>query len=328
MPDLESFKSAAEDLRGVLNPTSLQYSRTFSNFSGHEVWVKPENLQKTGSFKIRGAYTKMARMGEEDRACGVITASSGNHGAAVAYAAAQLQVPCTVVMPEDAPASKMNAVAAYGGEISQHGRFSNERKERAREIAEERGLTYVDSTEDEDIIAGQGTCSVEIIDEMPDVDVIMAPIGGGGLMSGVSTAAKLMRPDVQVIGVEPRGSRCMHASLEAGEPVTVDIDTIADGLRTPKPGPITFDYCNRFVDRIHLVSEEEITDATILGAERLKLLIEPSGAVSLAGLLSGAVEGVGKKVAVILTGGNVDIAALGEIFVTGLKKLPGNAMHP
>ncbi|MFO7942228.1 MAG: threonine/serine dehydratase [Bacillota bacterium] len=328
MPNLESFKSAAEDLKQVLNPTLLQYSRTFSNFTGHEVWVKPENLQKTGSFKIRGAYTKMARMSDEDRARGVITASSGNHGAAVAYAAAQLDVPCTVVMPEDAPASKMNAVDAYGGKILQHGRFSNERKERARELAEENGLTYVDSTEDEDIISGQGTCSVEIIEEMPDVDVIMAPIGGGGLMSGVSTAAKLLRPEVQVIGVEPCGSRCMHASLEAGEPVSVEIDTIADGLRTPKPGPITFDYCSRFVDGIHLVSEEEITDATILGAERLKLLIEPSGAVSLAGLLSGAVGGSGMKVAVILTGGNVDLAALGEIFMAGLKTMPGSEMHP
>jgi len=328
MPDLASFQRAQSELSEVLNPTPMQYSRTFSNYTGHRVWVKPESLQKTGSFKIRGAFTKMARMGAEDRKLGVITGSSGNHGAAVAFAADRLGVPCTVVMPVDAPELKRNAVAAYGGEILLHGRFSNERKERAKELAEERGLTYVDSTDDEDIIAGQGTCSVEIMEEMPDVDVIMAPIGGGGLMSGVSCAAKLMRPAVEIIGVEPHGSNSMSASLAAGKPVTVEIDTIADGLRTPKPGPVTFDYCSRFVDRIHLVSEEEIEDATVLAAERLKLMIEPSGAVSLAGLLAGAVKGRDKKVAVILTGGNADLRTMAALFEAGLKTFPGDAMHP
>ncbi len=328
MIDLANFQEAAADLAGVLNPTPMQFSRTFSNFTGHEVWVKPENLQKTGSFKIRGAFTKMARLGERERSLGVITASSGNHGAAVAFAASQLGVPCTVVMPEDAPDLKIRAVTSYGGEITYHGRFSNERKERARQLASQGGLTYLDSTDDDDIIAGQGTCSLEIIDQMPDVDAILAPIGGGGLMSGVSAAAKLSRPDVEIIGVEPHGSRSMHASLEAGEPVSVDVDTIADGLRTPKPGPVTFEYCGTYVDSIHLVSEDEITDATFLGAERLKLLLEPSAVVALAGLLTGAVEGSGKKVAVILTGGNVDLRSLADIFASGLKVLPGDRMHP
>ncbi len=328
MIEWDSFRMARRELASVLNPTPMQYSRTFSNYTGHEVWVKPEGLQKTGSFKIRGAFTKMTRMPDDDRALGVITASSGNHGAAVAFAAAQLGVPCTVVMPEDAPVLKERAVAGYGGTIVRHGRFSNERKAHAKVLAEEGGLTYIDSTDDDDIIAGQGTCALEIIEQLPDVDTILAPIGGGGLMSGVATAAKLAHPGVEIIGVEPEGSRAMHASLQAGEPVQVEVDTIADGLRTPKPGPVTFAYCSRHVDRIHLVSEDAIRDATYLGCERLKLLIEPSGAVSLAGLLTGAVEGAGKKVAVVLTGGNVDLTVLAEIFTAGLRTLPGEEMHP
>ncbi len=324
----EDFVDARGALEGVTQPTSLQYSGTFSRYTRHSVWVKPENLQKVGAFKVRGAYNRLRKMSASERQCGVITASSGNHAAAVTWAASQFDTRCMVVMPEDAPASKLRAVRGYGAEVVLHGRYSDERKERAREMAQEMKMTYIDSTDNEDIMAGHGTCVLEIIEELPDVDVIVAPIGGGGLMSGVAAAAKLERPEISVIGVEPHGSCAMYRSVKAGEPVYTEIDTIADGLRTPKPGDLPFSYVSRYVDAFHQVSEDWITDAMLLVLERMKLLVEPSGAVSLAGVLDGAVPGEGKRVAVILTGGNVDGKLLGDLIQRGLTRDWGPEMRP
>ncbi len=324
----EDFLDARGVLEGVTQPTPLQYSGTFSRYTGHRIWVKPENLQKTGAFKIRGAYNRLHKMTPAERESGVMTASSGNHAAAVTWAASQFGVRSVVVMPEDAPESKLRAVRGYGAEILLYGRYSDERKRRARRMAREMKMTYIDSTDHEDIMAGHGTCVLEIIEELPDVDVIVAPIGGGGLMSGVAAAARAQRPEISVIGVEPHGSCCMYRSVRAGRPVSVEIDTIADGLRTPQPGDLPFSYVSRCVDSFHQVTEDQITDAMLLILERMKLLVEPSGAVSLAGVLDGAVPGEGKRVAVILTGGNVDSKLLRDLMDRGLQIDWGGQMRP
>lgn len=328
MLKLDDFKKARNELEEVLVSTPLEYSATFSRYTGHKIWVKPENLQKTGSFKIRGAYTRISRLSEEEKKAGVITASSGNHGQAVAHAAASLGVSSLVVMPEDAPEAKCRAVASYGGEILKHGHYADERKAHARELAEDRHLIYVDSTDDADIIAGQGTCYLEILEELPDVDAVVAPIGGGGLISGISRASRVSSPDVQVVGVEPEGSCCMYRSVQRGHPVEVEVKTIADGLRTKKPGELPFEYAAASVDRFFQVTEEEITDALLVALQRMKLLLEPSGAVSLAGVLKGAVPGSGKNVVVILSGGNVDLSLISEIIDDGLKTVSGADFRP
>ncbi|MFO8061143.1 MAG: threonine/serine dehydratase [Bacillota bacterium] len=324
----EDFLDARDALRGVTEPTPLQYSATFSRYTGHRIWVKPENLQKVGAFKTRGAYNRLRRMTPAQRERGVITGSSGNHAAALAWAASQFDARCIAVMPEDAPESKQRAVRGYGAEITLHGRYSDERKRLAREMARELDMTYVDSTDDEDIMAGQGTCALEIIEEMPDVDVIVGPIGGGGLLAGVSRVVALVRPGVSVIGVEPEGSCSMYQSVRAGRPVSVQIDTVADGLRIPRPGELPFSYVSRHVDSFHQVSEDQITDSLLLILERMKLLTEPSGAVSLAGVLDGAVPDEGKRVVAILSGGNVDSRFLGDLIRRGLQIDWGPEMRP
>ena len=322
------FDRARRRLGEVLQPTPLQYSATFSRYTGHDVWIKPENLQKTGAFKARGAYNKLTKLTDEQRSAGVITASSGNHGAAVAWAASELGTSATVVMPVDAPQSKLRAVAGYGAEIIQHGMYADERKARAKQLAETGGKTYVDSTDDEDIIEGQGTCAVEIIEELPDVDAIVGPVGGGGLMSGVTAAAKLHRESIETVAVEPSGCCSMYCSIEAGHPVEVKVDTIADGLRTRIPGETPFSYISRYTDAFHLVAEDLIKDAMLLILERMKMLCEPSGAVAPAGVLDGAVGGTGKKVVAIVTGGNVDLDLVRELVDSGLSRDWGDNLRP
>lgn len=324
----EDFQRAGERLRGIVQPTPLQYSATFSRYTGHRVWLKPENLQKTGAFKVRGAYNRISGLSDAERERGVITASSGNHAGALAFASSRLGVTVLVVMPEDAPRSKMRAVRGYGAEIVQHGLYADERKQMARELAAERGLVYIDSTDDEGIMEGHGTCALEIIEELPGVDAIVGPIGGGGMMAGVSRAAKCMRPEISVVGVEPIGSCCMYESVRAGEPVEVDVDTIADGLRTRRPGTAPFTYIRDHVDTFHQVSEALITDSVLLLLERAKLLVEPSGAVSMAGVLDGAVPGEGENVVVILTGGNVDMTTLNGLIEGGLQLDWGSRLRP
>ncbi len=328
MLDRADFSAAHCRVGGVLEPTRLQYSRTFSNYTGHRIWIKPENLQRTGAFKARGAYNKLAKLCAGGKPAGVITASSGNHAAAVAWAALQFGVRARVVMPEDASRSKLDAVASYGGEIIQHGIYADERKERARDIAAQEKSIYVDSTDDEDVIEGQGTCALEILQEKSDVDVIVGPVGGGGLMSGVSRASKVTAPRVEIVAVEPTCSSSMYQSVCAGRPVEVNVETIADGLRTRIPGEIPYSYVSQSVDRFHQVSEDDITDAMLLALQRTKLLLEPSGAVALAGLLDGAVPGSDRDVVVIATGGNVDLDLLATLIRRGLRRQWGEDMRP
>lgn len=328
MLNREDFHRARERLRGVTQPTPLQYSATFSRYTGHRVYLKPENLQKTGAFKVRGAYNRLLQLSDAEGELGVVTASSGNHAGALAYAASRLGVAALVVMPVDASRSKMRAVRGYGADIIQHGLYADERKQKARELAEERGLVYIDPTDDEGILEGHGTCALEIIEELPEVDVIVGPIGGGGMMAGVSRAARCEREDIVLVGVEPIGSCCMYESVRAGEPVEVDVDTIADGLRTRRPGMTPFTYIRDHVDVFHQVSEAVITDTVLLLLERAKLLVEPSGAVSMAGVLDGAVDGGGRNVVVILTGGNMDMTTLNRLIEKGLKLDWGPRLRP
>ncbi|MFS8570238.1 MAG: threonine/serine dehydratase [Thermaerobacter sp.] len=315
---LDQILAARRRIAPYLEPTPLQASRTFSRMTGWQVWLKPENLQRTGSFKARGALNAVLRLAEGEgetggpqapsRRRGVITASSGNHGQAVAFAAASAGLPATVVVPEQASPAKVAAMEGYGARVVRHGRFPDERKAHARRLAREEGLHYIDSTDDPDVIAGQGTVAVEVLEDLPDVAALVVPVGGGGLISGVAAAVKGMRPGVRVIGVEPVGSAAMHASLQAGRPVTLDqVDSVADGLWCRRPGDLCFAHVRRFVDDIVRVDEAEILAAMALLAERAKLVVEPSGAVSLAAGLARRLPGVaaGRPVAFVLTGGNV-----------------------
>ncbi|HEY8449076.1 MAG TPA: threonine/serine dehydratase [Bacillota bacterium] len=312
--NLDRIAAARRRIAPHLVPTPLAASTTFSRLAGFSVWLKPENLQRTGSFKVRGALSAVlaacAAAGDR-RPRGFVTASSGNHGQALAYAAGRVGLPAVVVVPEQASPLKVQAALGYGAEVIHHGRFSDERKARARQLAEERGYLYVDPTDDPDVIAGQGTIGLEILEELPDLTAVVAPIGGGGLISGVAAAVKALRPVARVIGVEPNGAASMYASLEAGRPVTLaETASVADGLLTRRPGEVPFAHVRRFVDAIVRVDDDEILDAMALVAERAKLVVEPSGAASLAAGLAGRLDGLiprgdGAKVVFILSGGNV-----------------------
>jgi len=313
MLTMEAFRKAAVDLDGITVRTPLLYAPFFSDMTGHRVYLKTENLQRTGSFKLRGAYNKLSGMSRERLRKGVITASSGNHGQAVAFAARLKDAPCTVVMPVDAVPAKVEATRGHGAEILMHGTYPGERKELALRLASERGLTYIDSTDDEAVMAGQGTLALEIMEDIPTMAVVITPVGGGGLASGVSTALKMIEPRVRVIAAEPERSCSMCRSVEAGEPVEVEVSTMADGLRCRKPGRLPFTYIRDNVDEFALVSEEAIARALVMCLDKMKLLVEPSGAVSLAALLGGAVPGAGRNVAVILSGGNADAGLVARL---------------
>ncbi len=305
---------AKERLKGVINQTHLQYSKTFSRWSRGEIYLKPENLQKTGSFKIRGAYNKISTLTEAEKRKGVITASSGNHAQGVAYSASLLGVKATIVMPIDAPKSKVEAVKDYGGNIIFHGQTSSERIERAAELAHKEGLIMIHSFNDPYVIAGQGTIGIEILEELPDTDIILVPIGGGGLISGISIAAKEKNKDIAIIGVEAEGAPTMTKSLRVGKLIKLDsIDTIADGIRTTQVGSITFEIAKELVNDVVLVNDEEIKEAVFYLLQRGKLLVEPSGAVTVAAVLSKKVNVKGKKCVAVLSGGNIDMALLKEI---------------
>ncbi|MGI6574849.1 MAG: threonine ammonia-lyase [bacterium] len=312
---LHQIQEAQARLQGVINRTHLDYSATFSRISGHQVYIKPENLQKTGSFKVRGATNFALQLSPEQGSRGLITPSSGNHSQGVAYAAKLAGYSAVVVLPDNAPAAKVAAVKGYGAEVV----FSPNatKMEKAQQIAAERGMNLVHPYNDYNVIAGQGTIGLEILEDLPDVDIVLAPIGGGSLISGVSTAIKESRPQAKVIGVEPVGSNSMYLSIQAGEPVSLpNPDTIADGVRNIRPGEVTVATVQKYVDDIVLVTEEEIKLALIALLERGKILAEPAGAVSLAAVLAGKVAGQGKKVAAIISGGNIDFKLLADLINT------------
>ena len=302
---------AQQRIVNVITRTYLDHSATLSRLSGNEIYLKPENLQKTGAFKVRGAANFILKSDPQKICRGVITGSSGNHGQAVAYAAALADYPAIVVVPEDVSPAKAAAIKGYGAELVPCGTTSQERIEKAQELAQTKGLSFVHPFDDPWVMEGQGSIGLEILEDLPDVDAVLVPVGGGGLISGIATAIKGARPDTKVYGVEPVASNSMYRSLRAGKVTELTgIKTLADGLRTNKPGLLTFSVVQKHVDDILLVTEEEIKKALLFLLERGKLLAEPSGAVTVAAVLAGKVPLKGKKLAVVISGGNMDLKLL------------------
>lgn len=307
----QDIEAAAERLAGVANRTPVLTSRTFDLMTGCNSFFKAENYQRVGAFKFRGAYNAFAQLSEEQRRNGVLTFSSGNHGAACALAGRLLGVPVVVVMNHDAPEIKKAAVAGYGGEVVLYQRDEQVREDLGTKIAQERGLTIVPPYDHPHIVAGQGTAGKELFEEVGDLDVLVVGCGGGGLISGCSIAAKRFRPDIKIYGVEPEAGNDAQQSLREGRIVSVsNQDTIADGARTPSIGKINFEIMRANVQEIVTVSDAELLKATRFMFERMKTVVEPTGALAAAAVMQGKIDVRGKRVGLLVSGGNADITAL------------------
>jgi threonine dehydratase len=313
--NLNKIKEAQSNIKGVARRTPLFFTNTYSDKCGCSVYLKCENKQKTGAFKLRGAYNKLVNLTEEEKSRGVIASSAGNHAQGVAYAATAFGVKSTIVMPVTAPMAKVAATKGYGAEVVQFGQVYDECYGKAVELQKETGATFLHPFNDIDVMAGQGTIGLEILEDLPNVDVVMVPIGGGGLIAGIATAIKSIKPDVRIIGVQPEIIASTKASLEKGEVVTLPgAKSLADGISVSTPGDICFKYIKQYVDEVVTVSEDEIALAMFNLMERSKLVAEGAGATPLAALLSGKVAGVeGKNVVCLVSGGNVDIATAAKI---------------
>ena len=317
MLTLANFESASEIVKKVTKPTKLVYSEYLSEQTGGKIYLKPENMQHTGAYKLRGAYYKISTLTEEERAKGIITASAGNHAQGVAYAAKEFGCKATIVMPSITPLIKVNRTKAYGAEVILHGDVYDDAFEKARELAEETGCTFVHPFDDDDVITGQGTISMEIIQELPTVDYIFAPVGGGGLISGVAALAKMLNPKIQVIGVEPIEAASMSVSLEAGEVVTLDsANTIADGTAVKTVGEKALQYVKEHVDMMLTVEDDELIGAFLDMVENHKMIVENSGLLTVAALKQ--IDLTGKKAVAILSGGNMDVITMSSIVQHGL----------
>lgn len=293
------------------------FSEYFSEQTGNKVYFKPENMQYTGAYKVRGAYYKISTLSEEEREKGLVTASAGNHAQGVAYAAKLYGVPATVVMPTTTPLIKVNRTKGYGAKVVLHGSVYDEACQYALELAKKEGATFVHPFNDEVVATGQGTIAMEIFKELPTVDIILVPIGGGGLAAGVSTLAKLLNPNIKVIGVEPAGASCMKASLDAGKVVTLpSVDTIADGTAVKTPGDIVFPYIQKNIDEIIAVDDHELIVNFLDMMENHKMLVENSGLLTVAALKH--LDCKGKKIVSILSGGNMDVITLSSVVQHGL----------
>ncbi len=317
MMTLEKFEEATEVVKKVTLKTKLVYSEYFSRQCGNKVYLKPENLQYTGAYKVRGAYYKISTLSEEERAKGLITASAGNHAQGVAYAAKLYGVKATIVMPTTTPLMKVNRTKSYGAEVVLHGDVYDEASAKAYELAEKNGYTFIHPVDDLDVATGQGTIAMEIIKELPTVDYILVPIGGGGLATGVSTLAKYLNPNIKVIGVEPAGASCMQASLNTGTVVTLEsASTIADGTAVKTPGTRIFPYIQKNLDGILSVPDEELIVAFLDMVENHKMVVENSGLLTVAALKQ--LDCKNKKVVSILSGGNMDIITMSSMLQHGL----------
>ena len=317
MLTLEKFESACDCLEKVIFPTKLVHSEYFSAATGNKVYFKPENMQHTGAYKIRGAYYKISTLSTEDRAKGLITASAGNHAQGVAYAASLMNTKAVIVMPTTTPLIKVNRTKSYGAEVVLHGDVYDDACAHAMKLAEEKGYTFVHPFNDEDIATGQGTIAMEIFKELPTVDYILVPIGGGGLASGVSTLAKLLNPKIKVIGVEPAGANCMQKSLEEGHIVSLPtISTIADGTAVKTPGDKIFPYIQENIDEIITVEDDELIGAFLDMMENHKMIVENSGLLTVAALKHLDVKN--KKIVSILSGGNMDVITIASVVQNGL----------
>ena len=317
MLTLKEFKEARGVLSGVIRNTSLVYSPAFSKATGNQIYIKPENMQVTGAYKIRGAYYKISTLSDEEKARGLVTASAGNHAQGVAYAAQAAGVSATIVMPTTTPLVKVNNPKDYGAKVVLHGETFDDAAELAAKLSEEEGLTYVHPFNDPAIATGQGTISYEIFQDLPDVDVILVPIGGGGLATGVSTLAKLLNPNVTVIGVEPSGAASMKASLDAGHVVTLDrVETIADGVAVKTPGDQIFPYIQKNIDDIITIPDDELVDAFLDMMEKHKMIVENAGLLPIAALSH--LKCRGKNVVPVLSGGNMDVITVASLVQHGL----------
>ena len=314
---LKKFEEAAEKVKEATLPTNLIYSEYFSNQTGNKVYLKPENMQYTGAYKVRGAYYKISTMSEEARKKGLITASAGNHAQGVAFAAKKYGVKATVVMPTTTPLIKVNRTKGYGAEVVLYGDVYDEACEYALKLAEEKGLTFVHPFDDLDVATGQGSIAMEIIKELPTVDYILVPVGGGGLATGVSTLAKLLNPNIKVIGVEPAGANCLQASLKNGKVTTLPtVSTIADGTAVKTPGTKVVPYLQKNLDDIITVPDEDLIVSFLDMVENHKMIVENSGLLTVAALKQLKVKD--KKVVSILSGGNMDVITMSSVVQQGL----------
>ncbi|MBB1534840.1 MULTISPECIES: threonine ammonia-lyase [Leptotrichia] len=317
MHKLYDFIEARERLNTVITKTKLIHSSIFSNETGNEVYIKPENLQRTGAFKIRGAYNKIAKLTEEEKKRGVIAASAGNHAQGVALAAQKLGIKAVIVMPKHTPLIKVEATRRYGAEVILTGEVYDEAYEYAKKLQEKEGYTFVHPFNDEDVIEGQGTIALEVLEELPDADIILVPIGGGGLISGIASAAKLKNPLIKIIGVEPEGAASALEARKSHHVVELDeANTIADGTAVKKIGDITFDYIEKYVDDIVTVSDYELMAAFLVLVEKHKIVAENSGILAVAGLKK--LNVTGKKIISIISGGNIDVLTISSMINKGL----------
>jgi len=313
------IKQAYPIVREVAHYTPLDRSNTFSRMTGGEVYLKLECLQRTGSFKIRGAHYTISKLKDTIKTKGCVAASAGNHAQGVAYAASSAGVKATIVMPEFSPAAKIQATLGYGAELVLYGRTYDEAVKKASEICEEKKSVFIHSFDDLRVIAGQGTIGLEMLADMPDLDVIVVPVGGGGLISGVAIAVRNIKPSVEIYGVQASGAPSMARSLKDGEIVELPrVDTIADGIAMKRPSDLTFDITRELVDDVVVVDDDEISHAIFMLLERCKQVVEPAGAVGLAALLSGKIDVKGKKVGIVISGGNINMSLLARIIERSL----------
>lgn len=313
----KNIERAAENLKPILLDTPLIRSDFFSEEYSCNVYLKPENLQRTGSFKIRGAFNKIANLTEEERNHGVISSSAGNHAQGVAYSAKEKGIPATIVMPNVTPLLKVDATKAFGAKVILHGDVYDEAYRHAMELSEREGYTFIHPFDDYDVICGQGTIGLEIMKELPDIDEILVPIGGGGLIAGIALAIKTLKPSVKIIGVVPMGAMAMKISVEEGQVTRLaSLKTVAEGVAVKQPGNLTFAITKKYVDDIIAVSEKEIMEAVLLVIEKHKMVAETAGAIPLAGLRKRAKKG--KNIVCLITGGNIDVLTISEIINQGL----------
>ena len=314
---LEEFKNARKVLSGVIRNTSLMPSDYLSKVTGNNVYLKPENMQVTGAYKIRGAYYKVQTLSEEEKSRGLITASAGNHAQGVAFAAQKSKLHATIVMPTTTPLVKVNNTKDYGAEVVLQGSVFDECCQEAVRLAAERGYTFIHPFNDPDVSVGQGTIAYEILQDLPDVDVILVPIGGGGLAAGVATLAKLLNPNVKVYGVEPKGAACMYESLKAGKVVSLPkVDTIADGVAVKTPGDVVFPFIQKNLDGVILIDDNELVDAFLDMMEKHKMIVENAGLLTVAAL--NHLKEKGKNVVSVLSGGNMDVITISSLVQHGL----------
>ncbi len=314
---LEKFQEAAERVKEVTSDTRLVYSEYYSNETGNKVYFKPENMQYTGAYKVRGAYYKISTLTDEERSKGLITASAGNHAQGVAYAAKIYGVKATIVMPTSTPIIKINRTKSYGADVVLYGDVYDESCEYALKLAKEQGYTFIHPFDDLDVATGQGSIAMEIIKELPTVDYILVPIGGGGLATGVSALAKMLNPNIKVIGVEPAGANCMQISLKEGKVTTLpDVNTIADGTAVKTPGSTIFPYIQQNIDDIITIEDNELIVEFLDMVENHKMIVENSGLLTVAALKHLKVRD--KKVVAILSGGNMDVITMSSVVRHGL----------